>query len=84
MNQMSATFEIFDVETANQIGTYDTVEEALRVINDALGRVGPEAIANLALGREDEVGDTEVVARGDDLLRLALAASQSKTRRVPA
>lgn len=81
---MSATFEIFDVETANQIGTYDTVEAALRVINDAVGRVGPEAIANLALGREDEEGDTEVVARGDDLLRLALSASQTESRRVPA
>jgi hypothetical protein len=82
MKAMSGGFEMFDVVTANQVGTYETLGEIIRVINDAVGRVGPAAVANLALGRAEEEGDTEVVAPGVGPLRLATSTQQAESSKV--
>lgn len=52
-------WELWDTDTGNLVGEYDTEAEALAVVRDALALHGLAAIAPLALGaeHEDEGGD---------------------------
>jgi len=66
-------WELWDTETGNLVGDYDSEDEALAVVRDALRRLGPAAIAPLALGAEhdDEGGvddDLPPVVQGQDLV----------------
>ena len=66
-------WELWDTETGNLVGDYDSEDEALTVVRDALRRLGPTAIAPLALGAEhdDEGGlddDLPPVLQGEDLV----------------
>lgn len=45
-------FEIWDIESGNLLGSYDSEEEALAVVHDALNRHGREYVEALALVRE--------------------------------
>lgn len=65
-------YELFDTESANQVGVYETEEAALAVVRDAVRAHGLDAVATLALGREDEAGDTTVIASGIALAELAM------------
>lgn len=64
-------YELFDTETANQVGVYQTEDAALAVVHGAVRRHGADSVTTLALGREDDAGDTTVIASGADLARLA-------------
>ena len=69
-------WELWDTETGNLVGDYDTEAEALAVVRAALARHGPDAAAWLALGVEhdDEGGDDAVlppVLRGTELVARA-------------
>jgi len=39
---MSAIFEVWDTETAHQVGTFASPDEAVAVLRDVLGVNGPE------------------------------------------
>jgi hypothetical protein len=75
MMNMSEIYELWDRGTANLIGTYDTVEQALEVVRSALKQESTEDFRDVALGAEDEQGDTTVIAAGDDLVALALGTN---------
>lgn len=64
-------YELFDIDTANQVGVYPTEAEALAVVRHVVETFGPDAVRTLALGREDETGDTTVIAAGAALVHLA-------------
>jgi len=70
---VSAIFELWDTETANLVGTYKNEESALAVVRDAVRAYGPEAIAPLVLGCEDERGRSTPIAGGAALVELAEA-----------
>jgi hypothetical protein len=72
MMNMSEIYELWDRETANLIGTYESVDQALEVVRRAMERESPSSFRNVALGSEDEEGDTTVIAAGDELVALAL------------
>ncbi len=64
---MATFFELWDVESGNLIGTYETEERALRVVRQALDANGEDYAQALALGSEDDDGDSEVIAKGAQL-----------------
>ena len=66
-------WELWDTETGNLVGDYDSEDAALAVVRDAFYRLGPASIAPLALGVEhdDEGGvddDLPPVLQGQDLV----------------
>jgi hypothetical protein len=61
-------FEIWDVVTRNLLYDFDTIDEALDVVQE-LAVANPESgRVNLALGQVDETHRTTWLARGDALL----------------
>ncbi len=68
---MADVYELWDRETANQIGSYASRDEAMAIVRDAVRTHGADALATVALGREDEAGDTVVIAAGRALVELA-------------
>jgi hypothetical protein len=78
---MSETYELFDRATANLIGTYDSVDQALEVVRRAVERESPASFRDVALGAEDDQGDTTVIAAGDELVALALDDSRGRRAR---
>jgi hypothetical protein len=78
---MSKIYELFDRPTANLIGTYDSVDEALEVVRRAVEQESPASFRNVALGAEDEHDDTTVIAAGDELVALALGSAAKRGAR---
>jgi hypothetical protein len=81
-------WELWDTETGNLVGDYDSEDEALAVIRDALRRFGPTAIAPLALGAEhdDEGGlddDLPPVLQGEDLVARVQGGPAGKAAGAP-
>ncbi|MGH2532251.1 MAG: hypothetical protein ACRDJW_08065 [Thermomicrobiales bacterium] len=64
-------FELWDTETNNLVGNYDTREAALQIVQNAIQAHGVDATARLALGYEDRQGRTTLIAQGTDLIELA-------------
>jgi hypothetical protein len=74
---MSNIYELWDRATANLIGTYESVDQALAVVRSAVERESPSVFDDVALGSEDEDGDTTVIATGEDLVALAFTSDTS-------
>lgn len=66
-------YELFDTRSANQVGVFQTEQEALAAVRHGIHLHGSEAVESLALGLEDEAGDTTVIAAGAVLARMAAA-----------
>lgn len=56
-------FDIYDIESANLIGSFETEAQALRLVQDAIARHGREYVYTWAMGRVDHTG-TPVVGAG--------------------
>lgn len=72
---MTTLFELWDMETASLVGSYETEDAALEIVRSSLRSFGPASVLPLALTREEEEGEegeTRVIARGTDLLAMAL------------
>jgi hypothetical protein len=69
-----ATFALWDLETGNLVGAYDTEAAALAVVRRSLAQWGRESVATLALVRESR-GRTRALAEGEALAERALAAA---------
>jgi hypothetical protein len=54
------------------MGAYESRAEALAVVRNAIREVGIDVLATMALGCEDEDGNTVVIAAGRDLANLAV------------
>lgn len=68
---MAARYGLWDTEAGNSLGFYASQDAALIVVRRALNSHGEEAVAALALDREDESGEGGLIAAGDTLIELA-------------
>lgn len=68
-------YELMELTSANVVGMYETREAALRDVAETLRLYGPDAVATLALGRNDAEGDGAVIAEGPALAALAQKAA---------
>ena len=67
---MTTTFEVWDAETGNAIGSFPTREEALSVVDSLLESFGREYADDLVLMRRVGQAAASVEARGDALITL--------------
>lgn len=63
------TFDIYDTDTANLVGSFRNEEEALAMVRRAVEEDGPEAVVSWALGPTDLSG---AVISGPELVERAL------------
>ncbi len=66
---MASVFALWDLETGNLVGAFDTEAAARAVAERALEDLGPEGVETLVLVHEDERGELTTVAEGLDLVR---------------
>jgi hypothetical protein len=69
---MTVSLELMDVDSGNLVGSYATVEDALRVIRVAYAEFGAPGAEGLALLLVREDGTQQLIAEDFDLVRLAL------------
>ena len=68
---MRPFYSLWDIETGNSLGTYETEEEVLTVVRELLLANGPGFADALDLGYHDRIGRERTVATGPELARLA-------------
>lgn len=66
-------YELWDIETANVVVSYETEAEALAAVRKAVARHGESYVEGLALIREDDRGESQTMAEGRSLLNYAVA-----------
>lgn len=66
---MASVFALWDLETGNLVGAFDTEAAARAVAERALKDLGPGSVETLVLVYEDERGELTTVAEGLDLVR---------------
>jgi len=71
-----ATFELWNTESRNLLGSFATEELALAAVREAIQRNGEEYGQILALGREDSRGNSRIVARGHQLVERVVQPDQ--------
>jgi hypothetical protein len=72
-----ATFELWNAESGNLLGSFATEEMALAAVREAIQRNGEHYGEVLALGREGSRGNSRVVARGRQLIDRAIQRGRS-------
>jgi hypothetical protein len=76
---MILRYELWDMESANQIATFDAKDEAIAVVTDYLRLNGVEAVSQLVLGAiyRDGAGAVSMipVLDGDDVVAIVRAGS---------
>lgn len=68
------TYELFDCDTGNIIGTYETKYAALAELRRAIEAYGESYADDVMLGSRDEMGHPQAVAGGGELVKRALGA----------
>jgi len=63
-------YALWDVESRNLVGDYETELKALTIIENAFKLYGLDSILPLALEAEDEAGDIILLAEGEGLIAL--------------
>lgn len=66
-------YELWDIEYGNLIADFSTEDEALAVVRKAIEVKGPDFITRLALGCEDDSGDSHPIAAGAARAQRAIA-----------
>jgi hypothetical protein len=66
---MASVFALWDLETGNLVGAFDTEAAARAVAERALKDLGPGSVETLVLVYEDERGELTTVAEGLELVR---------------
>jgi hypothetical protein len=64
-------FEIWDTESRNLLGDFDSEDAALALVRDILATNGAEIASTLALVSEDTRGQFKTLAHGTELLERA-------------
>ncbi len=64
-------YVLWDVETGNIVGDFETEAEALSVVRDLLDANEPDYVEALSLGLTDDAGAPRMVAEGKHLADLA-------------
>jgi hypothetical protein len=78
---MERWFEIWETETGNLAGDYESQAEALAVIRRILESDHPETVKTLLLTEEHESGKSIQIGAGEELVRLAVQASVTVSSR---
>jgi hypothetical protein len=68
-------FQLWDWDSGNAIGEYESEQAALRVIHDTVLAHGREAVATFGLLRVSRRGRSTLVAEGEVLVSLAQEAA---------
>jgi hypothetical protein len=66
-------FALWDTESRNMLGAYDSEAAALQIVHEAANRTGAGSVGRLALVVEDEQRLSTTIAMGDDLINRARA-----------
>jgi lauroyl/myristoyl acyltransferase len=66
-------YELWETTSRNMVGVFPSEEEALEIVRQSLDKYGRTYAVHLALGYEDEDGETTAVAAGGELIDRALA-----------
>jgi hypothetical protein len=69
-------YELWDIRSGNIINTYDTEDEALRVVRDLLTLNGLDYGSVLSLSYEDDDENTTLIAKGPALAQRAQMLDQ--------
>ena len=67
----NVTFELWEMETRNLVGTYPSFEEAVETVHEAVDTLGEAALDSLRLEQADSQGHTMLIAEGRKLLGIA-------------
>jgi len=59
-----ATYELWNTNSSNLVGTFSSEEEALRAVREALECYGASYVDSLALGCENSRGKSRLIASG--------------------
>jgi hypothetical protein len=73
-------FELWDQESGNSLGDYDSEAEALAIVRDMLAENEPDYADMLSLGCTQDDGTFAIVASGASLAARAQAASDTSRR----
>ncbi|MEA2583640.1 MAG: hypothetical protein QOF33_1725 [Thermomicrobiales bacterium] len=68
---MAITFELWDVDTGNIIGSFATQDESLEAVRRLLEAYGPGYAEDLDLTAREDTGTARNVASGDRLIALS-------------
>ncbi|MCC6792143.1 MAG: hypothetical protein IT336_10670 [Thermomicrobiales bacterium] len=71
-------YALWDIESGNSLGTYDSEPEVLSLVHSLIDANGPQYAAALDLSTEDGEGNATHLATGDALLTLL---DSKRTRR---
>ena len=66
-------YQLWDLVSGNLLGVYPTEAEALAWVRQYLDDEGAEYVQDLALDGPDAQGQRHMIAKGEELARLALA-----------
>lgn len=72
---MVTSFELMDLDSGNLVGSYRTLEEALKVVRDAYATYGQSGIDDLGLARVESGGSQECIAIGPELVDYVIGSS---------
>ena len=70
---MDGTFDLWDIESGNMIGTFESESEALAIVRDLVAANGTGYAEALDLGWIDSSGHSRSIATGSALLARAHA-----------
>jgi hypothetical protein len=77
---MSTSYELIDTDDGNLIGSYDTEEEASRVVRAAFDASGAQGVQSLALLEVDrQSGAQRLLAADSDLLERVMDSAPRLT-----
>ncbi len=80
---MRTSYQLWDTEDNNLIGTYSTERAALHVVREGIKTHGAEAFRTVALGDEETSGQLRLIAEGMDLVQLASDAPSAHVAESP-
>jgi hypothetical protein len=72
------TYELWNTQTGNAIGAFDSEADALATVRALLERRGRGYADRLALGYEDDCGRSMQIAEGQELAARALAMAAAE------
>lgn len=76
-----AAFELWETRSGNLMGSFETKDQALAVIADAIRSHGAAYVTTIVLTKEDSRGRSHVVATSSELGDLAEPFQRAGTRR---
>lgn len=81
---MTVTYELWNTQTGNLVGAFETEDAALETVRKAVESHGPAYVDSLLLGHEDDDGCSKKIARGAALAELVQSRQPGKLSKRPA